>query len=531
MARLMYRPNGVSRYSSTGRTKPLVSMLTRAATSKCTVFGGCTAPMLPAAGPASETVGGRSYPGSRGFRDRDPRQRGPTRRAGGALRVPPGRGHPPHRRPVRGGQRVPARGRPADRHRRAGAAASRARRAGRRAARRHRHRQVGHHGLADRAAAAAHAGDGAEQDPGRAAGQRAARDAAQQRGRVLRLLLRLLPARGVHRADRHLHREGLLDQRGRRAAAALGHDVPAVPPRRRRGRLGVLHLRPGHPAVLPRPVGEARRSAAASSATRCCARWSTSSTRATTWRSTAARSGCAATPWRSSRRTRSWPSASSSSATRSRRSTTCTRSPATWSARSTSVRIFPATHYVAGPERMERAIRDIEAELAERLAELESQGKLLEAQRLRHAHRLRRRDDAPGRVLLGHRELLAAHRRPRPRHRARHPDRLLPGRLPAGHRRVARDGPADRRHVRGRHVAQAQPGRVRVPAAVRGRQPAADLGGVRRPDRADGLPVRHPRARTSCTAPAASSSSRSSGPPAWSTRRSWSSRPRARSTT
>jgi excinuclease ABC subunit B len=45
--------------------------------------------------------------------------------------------------------------------------------------------------------------------------------------------------------------------------------------------------------------------------------------------------------------------------------------------------IFPATHYVAGPERMARAIEGIEAELAERLAELEGQGKLLEAQRLR----------------------------------------------------------------------------------------------------------------------------------------------------
>ncbi len=45
--------------------------------------------------------------------------------------------------------------------------------------------------------------------------------------------------------------------------------------------------------------------------------------------------------------------------------------------------IFPATHYVAGPERMARAIEDIEAELAQRLAELEAQGKLLEAQRLR----------------------------------------------------------------------------------------------------------------------------------------------------
>ncbi|WP_414938517.1 excinuclease ABC subunit UvrB [Amycolatopsis sp. cmx-11-51] len=47
------------------------------------------------------------------------------------------------------------------------------------------------------------------------------------------------------------------------------------------------------------------------------------------------------------------------------------------------VRIFPATHYVAGPERMEKAIHGIEAELEQRLAELEKQGKLLEAQRLR----------------------------------------------------------------------------------------------------------------------------------------------------
>ncbi len=45
--------------------------------------------------------------------------------------------------------------------------------------------------------------------------------------------------------------------------------------------------------------------------------------------------------------------------------------------------VFPASHYVAGPERMERAIAGIETELAQRLAELETQGKLLEAQRLR----------------------------------------------------------------------------------------------------------------------------------------------------
>jgi excinuclease ABC subunit B len=45
--------------------------------------------------------------------------------------------------------------------------------------------------------------------------------------------------------------------------------------------------------------------------------------------------------------------------------------------------VFPASHYVAGPERMERAIAGIETELAERLVQLERQGSLLEAQRLR----------------------------------------------------------------------------------------------------------------------------------------------------
>ena len=45
--------------------------------------------------------------------------------------------------------------------------------------------------------------------------------------------------------------------------------------------------------------------------------------------------------------------------------------------------LFPASHYVAGPERMERAIAGIEFELTDRLAELERQQRLLEAQRLR----------------------------------------------------------------------------------------------------------------------------------------------------
>ncbi|PZS17964.1 MAG: excinuclease ABC subunit B [Pseudonocardiales bacterium] len=49
----------------------------------------------------------------------------------------------------------------------------------------------------------------------------------------------------------------------------------------------------------------------------------------------------------------------------------------------TEIRIFPATHYVASAERMERAVAGIESELESRLATLEKQNKLLEAQRLR----------------------------------------------------------------------------------------------------------------------------------------------------
>src|SRR5580704_6624232 len=87
--------------------------------------------------------------------------------------------------------------------------------------------------------------------------------------------------------------------------------------------------------------------------------------------------------------------------------------------------VFPATHYVAGEERMARAIASIEAELAERLAELEQAGKL-----------------------LGHRELLQAHRRPGGGQRAEHAARLLPRGLSPRHRRVAPDCAADRRDVR-----------------------------------------------------------------------------------
>jgi len=45
--------------------------------------------------------------------------------------------------------------------------------------------------------------------------------------------------------------------------------------------------------------------------------------------------------------------------------------------------VFPATHYAAGPETMEKAIKEIEVELEKRVDEFERSGKLLEAQRIR----------------------------------------------------------------------------------------------------------------------------------------------------
>ena len=146
------------------------------------------------------------------------------------------------------------------------------------------------------------------------------------------------------------------------------------------------------------------------------------------------------------------------------------------------------------------------------------------------AHDLRHRDDAPGRLLLRHRELQPAHRRPRP---GSAPNCLLDY-FPEDFLLVI-----DESHVtvpqigamyEGRHVPQAQPRRLRLPAAQRDGQPPAAVGGVPRARSARRSTSPRRRASTSWPSPTASSS-RSSARPAWSTPRSCSSRPRARSTT
>ncbi len=155
-------------------------------------------------------------------------------------------------RPVPAHDGVQAHRRPAPRDRRA-VGGARPRRRLPDAARRHGIGQDVHDGPGDRAGRAARARDRPQQDAGRPAVQRVPRAAARRGGRVLRQLLRLLPARGLHRGHGHVHREGLVDQRRDRPPAPLGHRRPAGPPRRGDRGLGELHLRRRLARDLPRP--------------------------------------------------------------------------------------------------------------------------------------------------------------------------------------------------------------------------------------------------------------------------------------
>ena len=175
--------------------------------------------------------------------------------------------------------------------------------------------QDGDHRLDDRAGPAPDPHHRAQQVAGRPALLRAAGPLPQEPGRVLRLLLRLLPARGLPAHDRHLHREGLVHQRRDRPAAPRHHLVAPHAPRRHRRGLGVVHLRPGLARRVPRPHPRPRAWGSRSTSATCCAGSSTCSTPATTSTWCAAPSGPAATRSRSTRPTRSRRSGSRCSAT------------------------------------------------------------------------------------------------------------------------------------------------------------------------------------------------------------------------
>ncbi len=122
----------------------------------------------------------------------------------------------------------------------------------------------------------------------------------QSRGGVLRLVLRLLPARGLHPAVGHLHREGRADQRRDRPHAPLRDHLALRAARRRHRGVGVVHLRhrrardvPGHARGRGDGAGGEPRRPRARPRRR-------SSTSGTTTTSAEGRSGCGATWWRCS---------------------------------------------------------------------------------------------------------------------------------------------------------------------------------------------------------------------------------------
>ena len=190
------------------------------------------------------------------------------------------------------------------------------------AARRHRLGQDLHHGQGDRGDPAPGADSRAQQDAGRAALWRVQELLPRQRGRVFRLLLRLLPARSLRPAHRHLYREGIRHQRADRPHAPLGDAGAARARRRDHRRLRLLHLRHRLGRDLYRDDLLARSSATRStsaSSSGISSRCSTSACRPATSR--AASSACAATRSKCSPpTTRTGPGASAFSATRSRRS-------------------------------------------------------------------------------------------------------------------------------------------------------------------------------------------------------------------
>ncbi len=142
--------------------------------------------------------------------------------------------------------------------------------------------------------------------------------------------------------------------------------------------------------------------------------------------------------------------------------------------------IYPAKHFITNRPTIERAVKAIRAELDERLTILRTEHKLLEAQRLESRDELRHRDDARDRDVRRDRELLAAPLGARRRRAAGVSVRLFPGGLPRRRRREPRDAAADPRDVQWRPRAQADARRLRIPAAERARQPAADLRRVSR---------------------------------------------------
>ena len=395
------------------------------------------------------------------------------------------------RRGVQDGHPLPARRRPAHRHRRArrGRALRRARPG---PPRRHRHRQDLHHGQDHRGDAAPRDHPRPEQDPGGAALRRVQAILPRERGRILRQLLRLLPARGLRPPIRYLYREGIADQRADRPDAPLGDPGSARARRRHHRRLRVLHLRhrlgrdlfrhdPGPPCRPPiRPAhrhGRPRRPAIPPQRCRLLPRLLPR----------ARRRGRGAPrppggPRLAPQLLRRRPGGD-------HRVRPAHRQEDRRDGPHPHLRQFPLrdaqAHDEAGHGRHPRRIEDAPRPARRR-------GQAAGGAAPRAAHQFRPRDAGGHRRLQRDRELLPLPHRPRPRRAAAHPLRVHPRQRHRLRRRIPRLGPADRRDVQGRLPPQVHPRRARIPPALLHGQPPPQVRGVERHAPAIRLRLRHP---------------------------------------
>ena len=342
--------------------------------------------------------------------------------------------------------------------------------------------------MAGRAHPAADARHLAEQVPRRPARERVPGVLPGERRRVLRQLLRLLPAGGVRPVVGYLYRERLLGERRDRPAAALGDLGPPATKGRADRRERVLYLRPGVARAVRRPplAARARRG------------------RADGLHQAAPRQH-AVQPERLLPRARHIP--------RARRHD---RDPSRVRRDDPSHRAV-RRHGRADDSDRARLRRDRRRRRRhDRLrreplrckpgadgprdgidrggARASPEGARVAEQAARSttasdAHDVRPGDDARDGLLFRDRELLAAHRRARAGGGAVHLARLLSRRLSLRRRRVARHRAADQRHVRRRHDAEAHARRARVPLAERDGQPAAEVRGVAGEGRAGRVPL------------------------------------------
>ena len=385
---------------------------------------------------------------------------------------------------IRGRLALPALGRPAHGHHRAG---------GRRAPGRPLPDAAGHHRLGqdgddrldDRAGPAPDPHHRAQQVAGRPALLRAAGALPQEPGRVLRLLLRLLPARGVPADDGHLHREGLVHQRRDRPAPPRHDLVAPHAARRHRGGVGVVHLRPGLARRVPgpHPRREGRRAGGPA-------------------RHAAPPRRPAVRPQRREPGARHLPGAGRHGGDppglrgagaprrdvrRHHRPHRALRRHDRGDGGGDGGRGRLRRHALRHRRRHHPARRGVDrGGAAGAPAVLREGGQAARGPAPAGADRARPRDAGRDRRLLGRRELQPPPRRPGAGRDALHAPRLLPQGLPLRDRREPRRRPAAARAVRRRQVPQGRAGRARLPAALGPGQPAAPLRGVHRA----GAPVR-----------------------------------------